>query len=117
MAEDWIVPGDWIIRNAPPEMPVAAGGDMPSFGKGVDYSFTDHATFVLDVTKTHLTLFDPWVAKPVIFQRSRLEGDWHWATEGQVAITWEMAKMVRSREAMYSIGAEKERYPFRRRHD
>lgn len=117
MSDNTIVPGDWIIRNGPKEEPMAAFEGMNPYQvhrAEVDTAFTDHAVFALDITPTHLTIYDPYPGRPHIIQKSLLEGEWHLATEAQVAITWAMTVIIRPKEALYSIQAEKEKYPFHR---
>lgn len=117
-----IVPGDWVIRARPDKggFQDSVGFDMGMFRMGPpspndDPSFTDHAVFVMDATRTHLTIFEPLMGRPVIIEIDKLPGTWYYATQGQVEVTWILASMTRSRESAMSIQTEKEKFKYRRR--
>lgn len=121
--ECWIVPGDWVIRSTP-EKPKYE--DSYSFLSGPPTrkqreeeekadAFTDHAVFVMGITKSHMTVFEPLAGRPMILQLHEFDGTWHYATQDQVEITWELAQAIRERAAAHSIPMEKERFKYRRR--
>ena len=113
--ENWIIPGDWIIRSVPTEEKYEDGYPMPGPRHHAceDHLFTDHAVFVLDITKSHMTIFEPLAGRPVILQLDRFEGAWHYATQRQVEVTWDIAAGTRERNQAFTLGDEKTRYPYR----
>lgn len=116
---NWILPGDWIIRSAEEDAGYTPFLETPPFivaeKHAMNKAFTDHAVYVIDITKTHLTVYDPLAGQPAIVELDRLAGTWHHATSKQVEITWGLARIHRDKNAMFSIEAEMERYPYRLR--
>lgn len=122
-AENWIIPGDWVIRSTPPTEKYEDSYSFlapPSRRQREEEekadAFTDHAVFVMGITKSHMTLFEPLIGRPVIVQLHEFDGTWHYATEDQVEVTWEVAMSIRDRaQAAHAIPMEKAKYKYRRR--
>lgn len=119
--------GDWIIREGP-EIRVAdfgaySGEIMPNplmieVGARelqMAMAFTGHSVFVLDVTDTHLTVFDPFQGQPTILQLSYFTGSWLLASRAQVEVTWTLAKKVCRQEMIPLLEAVISKYPYRDR--
>lgn len=69
----------------------------------------------MGITKSHMTVFEPLVGRPIILQLHEFDGTWHYATEDQVEVTWELATSIRDRTAAHAIPMEKDRFKYRRR--
>lgn len=114
-----VVPGDWVIRCAPektewsePQYEFLSPSQPPK--KQTDnHSFTDHAIYVIDVTKTHMTVHEPLFGRPVIFQIHEYPGTWHLASMRQVEMTWILAGNVRERGQSMQLQVEKQNMPYR----
>jgi len=122
--EDYMraIPGDWVIRCAPEKTEWSEPQyefiqtRAPNLQKPIDYtSFTDHAIYVIDVTRTHMTVHDPLFGRPVIFQIHEMPGSWHLATMRQVEMTWILAGNVRERGQSMQLQIEKQNMPYRMR--
>lgn len=103
----WIIPGDWVIREAPDAI---ANDDYEEFRNPTGYALADRAVHVLDVTKSHITIFDPIVGRKEILQLSAFPGTWRRATRAQIDATWEMAYIRRPKESLGSLDIEKKTY-------
>lgn len=108
--DHWIVPGDWIIREAPDPQPES---EYSEFHNPTGFALSNQAIHVLDVTRTHLTIYDPIAARKAIIQMSLFPGNWKRATKMQVDATWEIAYVSRPRNAVGTIDAEKNQYKYR----
>lgn len=106
----WIVPGDWVIREAPDPQPES---EFSEFVNPTGFALATHAIHVLGVTKSHMTIYDPVVARKSIIQFSYFPGSWRKATKIEVDATWDMAVVHRDRHALGTIDAEKNQYKFR----
>ena len=110
----WIVPGDWIIRSVLEPDEGSADGEQLMLRQTVGENrlgFGDHAIFVLDATKTHLTVHDPINGLPRILSLALYPGEWLLATKDQVDVTWVLAEHLREKESMM-IRMERERLVF-----
>lgn len=112
-----ILKGDWIIRE-PAEAPSYFSEDQAKaalISKFIGFeapdhdSFSDHAIYVLDATQSHLTVFDPMLGRILILLYDRFPGTWHYATEQQVATTWDLAVAARPSAGM-QINMEKDKF-------
>lgn len=84
----WIIPGDWIIREAPEPTFENEYSDVIN---PTGFALSDRAVKVLCATKTHLTIFDPIRGRSGIIQLSLFPGVWRKATKMQVEATWDRA--------------------------
>lgn len=105
----WIIPGDWVIREAPDP---ACDDEYEFIRNPTGYALSDRAVFVKDVTKSHITVFDPVAGKTSILQLSAFPGNWKRATKNQVDATWERAGEAR-KDDMRVIEMEKGHFKYR----
>lgn len=117
--------GDWVIREGP-EIKV---GDFGMFNGELmpnpltmelghrelqnALAFTGHSVFVLDVTDSHMVIFDPFQAQPIILQLSNFTGTWRLATQMQVEATWTIAMKAIRQDMVPLLQAVVSKYPYR----
>lgn len=112
-----ILKGDWIIRapDPPPSYATEEQAKAAFITKLIGFevadhdSFSEYAIYVLDATQTHLTIYDPMAGRIQILLYDRFPGTWHYATEQQVATTWDLALSLRSGASM-QIKMEQEKF-------
>lgn len=125
MNKHGMTPGDWVIREGPEikagDFGMYSGELMPNqLTMEIGHrelqnalAFTGHAVHVLDVTDSHVVIFDPFQGQQIILQLSYFTGTWRLATRVQVETTWILAQKMVHQNMLPLLQSVIPKYPYR----